>query len=98
MTSNDNIYKNERNEHFMANRLISIRISDELLNDIDELTKSQGYSNNQEFIRAAAREKIQKEKIAQATLELKKLCGSAKGKNIRIASKDELDALARSLR
>jgi Arc/MetJ-type ribon-helix-helix transcriptional regulator len=64
----------------MVNKLISIRISEELLNDIDTLTKSQGYSNTQEFIRAAAREKIQKEKIAQATIELKKLWGSVKKK------------------
>jgi hypothetical protein len=41
---------------------------------------------------------IQKDKLANATLELKKLYGCAKGKKIRIASKDELDKLARSLR
>ncbi len=80
MTSNNNIYKNEYNRTVMVNKLISIRISEELLNDIDTLTKSQGYSNTQEFIRAAAREKIQKEKIAQATIELKKLWGSVKKK------------------
>jgi len=82
----------------MANRLISIRISDELMSDINQLTKSQGYSNSQEFIRAAAREKIQKEKIAAATFELKKLYGSAKGKKIKIASKQDIDALAKRLR
>jgi len=80
LTSNNNIYKNEYNRTVMVNKLISIRISEELLNDIDTLTKSQGYSNTQEFIRAAAREKIQKEKIAQATIELKKLWGSVKKK------------------
>jgi len=82
----------------MANTLISIRVSDELLKDINILTKSQGYSNTQEFLRAAAREKIQKEKLASATIELEKLYGSAKGKKITITSKKELDKIARSLR
>lgn len=98
MTSNSNIYKNNRYNKFMANRLISIRISDELLSDMNIIVKSQGYSNTQEFIRAAAREKIQKEKIATATIELEKIYGSAKNKKIHIASKTELDKLAKSIR
>ena len=97
MTSDDNIYKNKRIAHSMANQLLSIRVSDELLKDISIITKSKGYSNVQEFIRAAAREKIQKEKIADATIALKKLYGSAKGKMVHIATKKELDMLARRI-
>ena len=82
----------------MVNTLISVRMSDELLKDIRLLIKSQGYSNPQEFLRAAAREKVQKEKTANAIIELKKLYGSAKGKKIRITTKNELDVLARKSR
>jgi Arc/MetJ-type ribon-helix-helix transcriptional regulator len=97
MTSSDNIYKNSGNKDCMANTLISIRMSEELLKDINELTKSQGYSNIQEFLRAAAREKIQKEKISNATIALENLYGSAKNRKIHLASKKELDVLARRL-
>ena len=97
MTSNDNIYKNVCIKDGMANTLISIRMSEELLKNINDLTKSQGYSNTQEFLRAAAREKIQKEKIASATIALEKLYGSAKNKKIHVASKKDLDMLAHRL-
>ena len=94
MTSNDNIYIGEDISVNMANTLISVRMSDDLLRDINLFIKPQGYSNAQEFLRAAVREKIQKEKTALAILELEKLYGSARGKKIHFASKKELDALA----
>lgn len=97
MPSNDNIYKNDIPNQIMVNKLISIRLSNEILEEIDSIVKSQKYTNSQEFIRAATREKIQKEKQTYALIELKKLQESAKGKKIKIASKEELDKLARSL-
>jgi Arc/MetJ-type ribon-helix-helix transcriptional regulator len=96
--SNDNIYKDVRFHECMANALISVRVSDGLLEDINELTASQGYSTVQEFLRAAAREKVQKERLASATITLQKLYGSAKGEQIHHLTAKERDVLARSLR
>jgi metal-responsive CopG/Arc/MetJ family transcriptional regulator len=80
----------------MANTLISIRISDELLNDASAIAKQEGFSNVQEFFRQSVREGIIQRKKALALLELQKLYGSAKGKE-KIASKKELDVLAKKL-
>jgi Arc/MetJ-type ribon-helix-helix transcriptional regulator len=98
MISNDNIYKKCRIEYNMANTLISIRMPDDLLRDINIIVKSQGYSNSQEFLRAAAREMVRKEKLANAAIELNKLYGSAKNKKVHLASKEKLDMLARKNR
>lgn len=96
MMSKDNIYKIRRLSDIMANTLISIRISDELLKDASAIAKSEGFSNVQEFFRQSVREGITQRKKALALLELEKLYGSAKGKE-KIVSKKELDALAKKL-
>jgi metal-responsive CopG/Arc/MetJ family transcriptional regulator len=80
----------------MANTLISIRISDELLSDAQDIAKQEGFSNVQEFFRQSVRESISQRKRTLALLKLESLYGSAKGKE-RIASKKELDELSKKL-
>ncbi|MCC7573968.1 ribbon-helix-helix domain-containing protein [Candidatus Woesearchaeota archaeon] len=46
----------------MANKLISLRIPDTLLNETNKFVKEQGFSSVQEFIRLALREKIDRTK------------------------------------
>jgi Arc/MetJ-type ribon-helix-helix transcriptional regulator len=96
MTSNNNIYKIKKYSLFMANELVSIRMSKELLQEATIIVKQEGFSNIQEFFRQSVRESILERKRTKALLELKELYGSAKGKD-KIATKKELDALARKL-
>jgi len=73
----------------MANTLISLRVSNTLIKETNELVKKEGYNNLQEFIRASWREKVDKFKLKKSLLELEKIAGSGKGKK---ASKKELEA------
>jgi metal-responsive CopG/Arc/MetJ family transcriptional regulator len=74
----------------MANKLYGIRLSSELLVDVEQITKAEGFSSVQEFVRQAVREAIQRHRLQQQLLALDKLAGSQP--NIKRASKKELDA------
>jgi metal-responsive CopG/Arc/MetJ family transcriptional regulator len=62
----------------MANKLISLRISDILLKNIEHTSNNEGFSNIQEFIRHCIREKLKKNEIEKSINELNKLYGKHK--------------------
>lgn len=74
----------------MTNTLISLRVSETLINDTDEIIKQEGYNSLQEFIRDSWRQKVEDYKLRKAMLELQKLYGSSKEK-AKIATKKELE-------
>jgi Arc/MetJ-type ribon-helix-helix transcriptional regulator len=75
----------------MANDLVSLRIPKNILRETELAVAREGYTNAQEYIREALREKLEKRKIRETLVELKKLEGSAK--NPKILSKKELNRL-----
>ena len=64
----------------MTTEMITVKLEDIFLNDIDSIVKNEGYQNRTEFIRNALREKIEEIKLRKAMLELAYLKGSAKKK------------------
>lgn len=65
----------------MANKLISLRISDILLKNIEYTSNNEGFSNIQEFIRHCIREKLKKNEIEKSINELNKIYGKYKSFN-----------------
>lgn len=61
----------------MVTELITFKMEQDLLEDVDETAKNAGYQNRTEFIRAALREKIEDVKLKQAMMELGKMRGKA---------------------
>jgi metal-responsive CopG/Arc/MetJ family transcriptional regulator len=62
----------------MATQMITVKLDDGFLEDVDQVVKDKGYQNRTEFIRNALREKVDKAKMDEAILELAHLKGSAK--------------------
>jgi Arc/MetJ-type ribon-helix-helix transcriptional regulator len=72
----------------MVNKLVSIRFSESILDDVESLSESEGYSNIQEFIRHSVRDAVQRHKLQQSILALEKLSGTQK---ISAKSKKEIN-------
>ena len=64
----------------MVTEMITVKLEDVFLNDIDSIVKNAGYQNRTEFIRNALREKIEEIKLRKAMMELAHLKGSVKKK------------------
>ena len=64
----------------MVTDMITVKLEDIFLNDIDSIVKNEGYQNRTEFIRNALREKIEEIKLKKAMMELAHFKGSAKKK------------------
>jgi Arc/MetJ-type ribon-helix-helix transcriptional regulator len=64
----------------MATELVTFKMEDNFLEDVDATVKIGGFQNRTEFIRTALREKVEDLKLKQAMLELSKLRGKAKRK------------------
>ena len=62
----------------MTTEMITVKLEDAFLGDIDTIVKNEGYQNRTEFIRNALREKIEEIKLRKAMMELANLKGSAK--------------------
>ena len=62
----------------MVTEMITVKLDDSFLEEIDEVVKAKGYQNRTEFIRNALREKVDKAKMEEAIFELAHLKGSAK--------------------
>jgi metal-responsive CopG/Arc/MetJ family transcriptional regulator len=65
----------------MTNKLISLRISDILLKNIENESNNEGFSNIQEFIRHCIREKLRKNEMEKQINDLNKLYGKYKTYN-----------------
>lgn len=64
----------------MATEMITVKLEDVFLGDIDAIVKKEGYQNRTEFIRNALREKIEEIKLKKAMIELAHFKGSVKKK------------------
>ena len=73
----------------MATEMISLKLEDSFLNNIDSIVKKEGYQSRTEFIRNALREKVESSKLKEAMMEISKLKGASKKKT----SDEELERI-----
>ncbi|MBI4140998.1 ribbon-helix-helix protein, CopG family [Candidatus Woesearchaeota archaeon] len=64
----------------MATDMITLKLEERFLEEIDTVVEKEGYQNRTEFIRQALREKLEEGKIKKAMLELAHLKGASKKK------------------
>ena len=76
--------------------MITIKMEDKFLQEIDSFVEKEGYQNRTEFIRNTLREKLEEAKLKKAMIELAHLKGASKKKttekeyeNIRKRAFDE---------
>ncbi|AJF60861.1 hypothetical protein QT06_C0001G0007 [archaeon GW2011_AR15] len=62
----------------MTTEMISLKLEDSFLNNIDTIVKKEGYQSRTEFIRNALREKVEASKLKEAMMEISKLKGASK--------------------
>lgn len=74
---------------YMATELITFKMEQDFLNEVDKTVKISGYQSRTEFIRSALREKINELKLKQAIISLGKLKGASK---IKTTDKDRIKA------
>ncbi|MFH0798542.1 MAG: ribbon-helix-helix protein, CopG family [Candidatus Woesearchaeota archaeon] len=61
----------------MATELVTFKMDDKFLEEVDETVKAAGYQNRTELIRAALREKVDDIKLKKAMKEVSKMWGKA---------------------
>ena len=64
----------------MTTEMITVKLDDTFLGDIDSVVKKSGYQNRTEFIRNALREKVEEAKMKEAMMQLAHLKGASKKK------------------
>jgi Arc/MetJ-type ribon-helix-helix transcriptional regulator len=64
----------------MPTTMITLKLEDDFLKEIDALIKDANYQNRTEFIREALREKLQDVRKQEAMAQLRKIIGSSKRK------------------
>ena len=64
----------------MVTEMISLKLEDSFLDNVDDIVKKEGYQSRTEFIRNALREKVEAAKLRQAMLEISHLKGASKKK------------------
>ena len=64
----------------MATELVTFKLDEKFLDEVDEIAKESGFSNRTDFIRNALREKVDEIKLKEAMVRLSKLKGSYKRK------------------
>ncbi|HLD72917.1 MAG TPA: ribbon-helix-helix domain-containing protein [Candidatus Nanoarchaeia archaeon] len=81
----------------MVTEMITIKMDEVFLGEVNNIVKEGSYQNRTEFIRTALREKIEEIKLRKAMLELVHLKGSIKKKTtekdyekIRVKSFEEI--------
>jgi metal-responsive CopG/Arc/MetJ family transcriptional regulator len=82
----------------MVTEMITVKLDDVFLKDIDSIVSVSGYQNRTEFIRNALREKVEEAKLKQAMISLGHLKGASKKKTsdaalekLRIKAFEKLD-------
>ena len=58
--------------------MITVKLEDRFLKDIDNIVETSGYQNRTEFIRNALREKVEEVKLKEVMMELAHLKGASK--------------------
>ena len=74
---------------YMTTEMISLKLEDGFLNNIDAIVKKEGYQSRTEFIRNALREKVEASKLREAMVKLAHLKGASKKKT----SDEELERI-----
>lgn len=69
----------------MATEMITLKLDDKFLEDVDTIVKKEGYQSRTEFIRNALREQVNKSKMKETILELAYLKGKS---NKKISNKE----------
>ena len=64
----------------MTTEMISLKLENSFLSNIDNIVRKEGYQSRTEFIRNALREKVESSKLKEAMVELSKLKGASKKK------------------
>jgi metal-responsive CopG/Arc/MetJ family transcriptional regulator len=64
----------------MATEMITVKLDDKFLGEIDSVVQKEGYQNRTEFIRNALREKVEEAKLREAMIDIAHLKGAAKKK------------------
>ena len=62
----------------MATEMITVKMEDRFLQEIDSIVEKEGYQNRTEFIRNALREKLEESKLKEAMIEISRLKGASK--------------------
>jgi metal-responsive CopG/Arc/MetJ family transcriptional regulator len=86
----------------MTTEMITVKLEDRFLKEIDNIVSVSGYQNRTEFIRNALREKVEEAKLKEAMMEIAHLKGASKKKTseealekLRIKAFEELDKKSR---
>ena len=64
----------------MTTEMITLKLDDMFLKEIDSIVEKQGYHNRTEFIRNALREKVEDTKMKDAMVQIAHLKGASKKK------------------
>jgi len=64
----------------MATEMITVKLEDKFLKEIDTIVEIKGYQNRTEFIRNALREKVEEAKLKDAMMQIAHLKGASKKK------------------
>ena len=64
----------------MTTNMITVKLDNKFLEDIDTIVRKEGYQNRTEFIRNSLREKVDQVKLKKAMLQIAQLKGAYKGK------------------
>ena len=64
----------------MATEMITVKLDNVFLKEIDSIVELHGYQNRTEFIRNALTEKIEETKLKEAYIRIAKLKGDSKKK------------------
>lgn len=64
----------------MATEMITVKLEDTFLKEIDTVVQKSGYQNRTEFIRNALREKLEETKLKEAMIQIAHLKGASKKK------------------
>lgn len=64
----------------MATELVTFKMDKKFLEEVDKTVKAESYHSRTEFIRAALRDKVDKEGLKEAMMKIAHLKGAAKRK------------------
>jgi len=81
----------------MANKLVSLRLTGKLISEAQKVTRAEGFSSFQEFIKDAIRKAVREYQRRKDLAILRSLQGSAIDKGIKLASKKRLERTAKEL-
>ena len=62
----------------MTTEMITLKLDDMFLKEIDSIVEKKGYHNRTEFIRNALREKVEETRLKEAMIEIAHLKGASK--------------------